>query len=446
MDGSRPVYQDERGWFSELWRRHVDPAAAEAVHAPLQVSASFSRRGVVRGLHVSPYAKLVTAVHGSVWDVAVDVREASPTYGSVLFARELTAANGAVAVVPAGCAHGFLALDDCTIVYVQAGTYDRSLDWEFLWNDPAVAVPWPLREGQTAIVSAKDAANVPLADALRPPKADCLLLGASGYLGMQMARALDALGVRYVTCSARLEDRAAIEAALALHRPSFCICAAGTAGRPNIAWCDTHQAETIRANVLGQLNVVDACLKFDVHVTLIGSGAMYNGTAAGGRAFAEDDPPQQTEMDRFFYVRMRVHLETLLASYSHVLNLRVMYPLSGDGHERSLLSKLLRFPTVISQPISLTVTDSLFPIAVRMAQARKVGTFHLVNKGTITHDEILQIYREHVDGSASWTLGTSGGQAAPKLATEKLEEFAPELPSARDAVTAAIRLLARPAP
>jgi 3,5-epimerase/4-reductase len=93
----------------------------------------------------------------------------------------------------------------------------------------------------------------------------------------------------------------------------------GERGRPNIDWCETHQEETVRANVLGQLNVVDLCSQRKIHVTVITSGALYSGPP--GAPVKETDPPNCADS---FYAQMRVSLETLLKAYSNVLVLR--YP------------------------------------------------------------------------------------------------------------------------
>lgn len=154
----RPVFADDRGWFRELWRA----AEAAAVGLPasfVQDNVSFSRRGVLRGLHYQhPHAqgKLVTPVLGRIYDVAVDLRRGSPTFGRWV-GLELDAADGGMLYVPPGFAHGFLALSDPAIVLYKCTAYYRpEADRSVAWNDPDLAIAWPIDEPPR--LSPKDAA------------------------------------------------------------------------------------------------------------------------------------------------------------------------------------------------------------------------------------------------------------------------------------------------
>lgn len=150
---------DARGYFAETFRddwfrKNVDDITF------VQDNHSLSAQpGTLRGVHYQapPYAqaKLVRCVAGAIWDVAVDVRRESPTYGQWT-ARELTAENGHQLYVPAGFAHGFLTLlPDTEITYKCSNYYHAESDAGFAWNDPDIAVPWPL-PGAAPILSAKD--------------------------------------------------------------------------------------------------------------------------------------------------------------------------------------------------------------------------------------------------------------------------------------------------
>jgi dTDP-4-dehydrorhamnose 3,5-epimerase len=115
---------------------------------PVQVSVSSNRRrGTLRGLHFqadpSPEAKVVTCTRGSAFDVAVDLRADSPTYGRWA-AVELTHENGRAIYVPPGCAHGFQTLaDDTEVLYLISAFYDPSLQRGLRWDDPALDIEWP---------------------------------------------------------------------------------------------------------------------------------------------------------------------------------------------------------------------------------------------------------------------------------------------------------------
>ena len=157
------AFGDERGWFYESWnQRKFDEAAGEAVVFS-QDNHSRSVRGVLRGLHYQlapePQAKLVRSSLGSIFDVAVDIRRRSPTFGQWVGA-ELTAANKSQLWIPEGFAHGFLTLSDVAEVQYKArGFWNKSCERAIVWNDPDIAIDWPLEqlEGAEVSLSGKDA-------------------------------------------------------------------------------------------------------------------------------------------------------------------------------------------------------------------------------------------------------------------------------------------------
>ena len=139
---------DERGFFSETWNQAR--FASAGIDLPfIQDNQSFSReQGVLRGLHCqvspNPQGKLVRCVLGAIWDVAVDARRASPTYGQWA-AAELSAADGAQLWIPPGFLHGFCTLQpDTEVIYKVTGLYDRASERGVIWNDPDLALPWPV--------------------------------------------------------------------------------------------------------------------------------------------------------------------------------------------------------------------------------------------------------------------------------------------------------------
>ena len=167
MDGplliTPSAFGDERGWFFESWnQRTLDEAVGEAVVFS-QDNHSRSVRGVLRGLHYQlapePQAKLVRSSLGSIFDVAVDIRRRSPTFGQWVGA-ELTAANKSQLWIPEGFAHGFLTLSDVAEVQYKArGFWNKSCERAIVWNDPDLAIDWPLErlEGAEVSLSGKDA-------------------------------------------------------------------------------------------------------------------------------------------------------------------------------------------------------------------------------------------------------------------------------------------------
>jgi len=151
--------EDPRGWFSETWNSKSFASAGIPVGF-CQDNQSFSRSaGTLRGLHYQapPFAqaKLVSCLRGRIFDVAVDIRRSSPTFGQ-WHGIELSAQSGRQLFIPAGFAHGFVTLeDDCIIGYKVDAHYSRSHDRALAWNDPQFAIDWPV--SGDPILSDKDA-------------------------------------------------------------------------------------------------------------------------------------------------------------------------------------------------------------------------------------------------------------------------------------------------
>jgi dTDP-4-dehydrorhamnose 3,5-epimerase len=158
------VFSDDRGFFLETFN------AAKFREAGLpqefvQDNHSRSKRGVLRGLHYqepNPQGKLVRCTRGRVWDVAVDIRKSSPTFGK-WFGLELSESNNVMLWVPAGFAHGFCALsDDTDVLYKCTALYDPASDRGIAWNDPDIGIDWPVAD---PLLSPKDAQAPRLRDA-----------------------------------------------------------------------------------------------------------------------------------------------------------------------------------------------------------------------------------------------------------------------------------------
>ena len=152
------VFKDERGYFVETYNQNdMKEAGLDMVF--VQDNQSMSTRGVLRGLHFQkqfPQGKLVRVVRGKVFDVAVDLRSDSKTYGK-WFGVELSAENMKQFYIPEGFAHGFLVLsDEAEFCYRCADFYHPGDEGGLAWNDPEIGVEWPLEEGVDLIISEKD--------------------------------------------------------------------------------------------------------------------------------------------------------------------------------------------------------------------------------------------------------------------------------------------------
>lgn len=160
------VYEDERGYFFESYNERVFRELGIEERF-VQDNQSRSRRFVIRGLHYQichPQAKLVRVVFGEIFDVAVDLRKSSPTFGKWVGIK-LSAENKKQIFIPSGFAHGFLVLSDwAEVLYKTTDFYYPECDRTIIWNDPDIGILWPLN-GQKPILSSKDAQGKFLAEA-----------------------------------------------------------------------------------------------------------------------------------------------------------------------------------------------------------------------------------------------------------------------------------------
>jgi dTDP-4-dehydrorhamnose 3,5-epimerase len=160
------IYRDDRGAFFETYNeREMGDVGLPRQWA--QDNFSLSKKNVLRGIHYQisqPQGKLVRVTHGAVLDVAVDLRRGSPAFGRHM-AMELTGENAEMLWIPEGFGHGFLVLSEVAgFAYKVNSYYSSSAERTILWNDPELAIPWPIAP-EDAIVSAKDRLGAMLRDA-----------------------------------------------------------------------------------------------------------------------------------------------------------------------------------------------------------------------------------------------------------------------------------------
>lgn len=168
------VHGDARGWFVEQYNAERYKAAGLTADF-VQDNESFSSKGVVRGLHwqAAPHtqAKLVRVIHGAVWDVAVDIRKGSPTFGKHV-SCVLSGENKKQFFIPKGFAHGFVVLEDNTLFsYKCDAFYNKDSERGLMFNDPALKIKWPVLD-MSILLSEKDREN-PILAKIRPWTDEC---------------------------------------------------------------------------------------------------------------------------------------------------------------------------------------------------------------------------------------------------------------------------------
>lgn len=229
-----------------------------------------------------------------------------------------------------------------------------------------------------------------------------LIFGKNGWIGGKLIDLLKQQGKTVVLGQSRLENREALFAELDEVKPTHVLDAAGVTGRPNIDWCETHQVETIRTNVIGTLNLAEGCHLKGIHMTLYATGCIFEYDEKhpiGGPGFTEEDSPN---FFGSFYSKTKAYMEDMLKSYKNVCILRVRMPISDDLNPRNFVTKIVSYDRVVDVPNSMTVLTDLLPISLIMSQRKLTGIYNFTNPGAISHNQILTLYKKHVDPSYTW--------------------------------------------
>lgn len=230
-----------------------------------------------------------------------------------------------------------------------------------------------------------------------------LVFGKNGWIGGQLIELLKAAGKTFYLADARTESRESVAADLDKYKPTHVLNAAGVTGRPNVDWCEDNKQQTIRVNVIGTLNVADLCNQRDIHHLLFATGCIFEydtDHVIGGKGFTEDDVPN---FHASFYSHTKALCEDLLRNYASTCVLRVRMPISDDLSPRNFITKIVKYDRVVNVPNSMTVLTDLLPISLAMSQRKLVGVYNFCNPGAISHNEILDMYRDHIDPSYTYS-------------------------------------------
>mmetsp|Transcript_27775 Transcript_27775/g.78616 ORF Transcript_27775/g.78616 Transcript_27775/m.78616 type:complete len:310 (+) Transcript_27775:97-1026(+) len=230
-----------------------------------------------------------------------------------------------------------------------------------------------------------------------------LIFGHRGWLGGVLVKLCKDSGLQYEVASSRLEDRTGVERELDTFKPTHVLNCAGVTGRPNVDWCEDHRIETIRSNVIGTLTLADTTCVRNIHMTNFGTGCIFEydeahpmppvGVRFSGTGFKEED---KGNFAKSYYSKTKGVVEDLLNEYPNVLNLRVRMPISEDlEFGRNFVYKIAHYEKVVNIPNSMTVIPELMPFALRMAQMKTTGNMNFTNPGVVSHNEILELYREY---------------------------------------------------
>lgn len=238
-----------------------------------------------------------------------------------------------------------------------------------------------------------------------------MLWGSTGWVGGAVKDLAESQGIKVVCAKSRLEHvdevKRELEAAKAEHSVSHVFNAAGLTGRPNVDWCEDHKEEVVNVNVIGTHHLIASAVELGIHVTQFSTGCIYSYTDGLGVedtvAHNEESPPNFAGS---WYSATKRSLELLLRPWlvdnPRVLLFRLRMPVSDDLHHRSLVTKLIKYDSIINIPNSISILPELLPVALDAALAHKTGVYNLTNPGTITHNELLTMYKSYIDPGFTW--------------------------------------------
>ena len=168
--------------------------------------------------------------------------------------------------------------------------------------------------------------------------------------------------------------------------------------------------ENIRDNLFGPISLADICKKRGIHYTYLGTGCIFN---SSGLETSTPELFNESSLPNYFgsgYSIVKGFTDRLMSN-NKVLNLRIRMPISTVPNERNFITKITKYSKICSIPNSMTVLEDFFPIFVDLLLKKKTGTYNCTNPGTISHNEILELYREHIHPDFTWTNFTKEEQA-----------------------------------
>lgn len=224
-----------------------------------------------------------------------------------------------------------------------------------------------------------------------------LIYGHNGWIGSQLIDIIreSELKLHFIRGKARLENYEDVKNELDFYIPNFVLCVAGLTGKPNVDWCEDHQDEVLRINVIATSVLADYCFQRNIHLTYFGTGCIYEYSENMPRnGFTEDCIPN---FQKSFYSKTKIITEQILKLYDNTLILRIRMPLSNDLHPKNFITKITKYEKVVNVPNSMTILSELLPISLDMMMKKVSGVYNFTNPGVISHNEILDLYTKYID-------------------------------------------------
>ncbi len=269
-----------------------------------------------------------------------------------------------------------------------------------------------------------------------------LVYGSQGWIGQQVVSYMVKHNINHIEAKTRVDNTSECFDEINQIQPTHIICLIGrthgSIGDKQYTTIDYLEqpgklVDNIRDNLFSPLSLALKCQTDNIHLTYLGTGCIFKYDEdhdwESGVGFDETDIPNFFDSS---YSVVKGFTDRLMHQLSSVvLNLRIRMPITSTLHPRNFITKITSYEKICSAANSMTVLDELIPLAIDMAQRGEVGTINLCNPGTITHNEILEMYKEIVDPDFTWKNFTyeeqmeilAAGRSNNYLTTSRLEDM-----------------------
>ena len=281
-----------------------------------------------------------------------------------------------------------------------------------------------------------------------------LLYGSRGWIGSKVVKLLQSMDHTVIKGQVRTDNKEAVEYEIVQVNPTHVMCFIGrTHGQIGDKVYSTIDyleqpgkiRDNVRDNLFSPMILGLLCVKYNIHLTYLGTGCIFQ--------YDEDHPYgreingyRECDKPNFFdsaYSTVKGFTDELLHLLdNNVLNIRIRMPITDEDHSRNFITKITTYEKICNIPNSMTVLNDLLPIIIDLASNKKTGTFNLTNPGLISHNEILQMYKEIVDFDFEWINFTvkeqelilDSGRSNNFLDTTLLQELYPNIKHIKESV------------
>ncbi len=239
-------------------------------------------------------------------------------------------------------------------------------------------------------------------------KIKLLIFGSKGWIGNQFIEYLNANkdeNITYMETNVRADNEQLVTDVIMAHSPTHIISFIGRTYGGDFNTIDYLEqpgklTDNVRDNLYAPMVLANLSYKFNIHYTYLGTGCIFSQEDPTKKSYMETDNPD------FFgssYSTVKGFTDRLMRLYPNTLNLRIRMPIVDFEHPRNFITKITQYEKICSMPNSMTVLPDFYPIILDMMKNKETGTMNLVNPGLITHNEILEMYKEIVNPDFTWS-------------------------------------------